>query len=143
MKTETKINTEHNCKYELFSRQIWVMGTTVALLACASIFSRNGYYSFQVGAVSMVGFLAIILYFLFRTTHNKGFHDYFMERFHKYSKTPLARIISLLTIGIIILRFLLPNEVLPYVQITLYMSAGLFLTAGIIILFYKNNLKSQ
>lgn len=130
-------NNESNNRYELFSCQIWVMAMTAVLLACASIFSQNGYDNFYIKPVSTVAFLLTLAYFLFHYYHDKGFYGYFLERFREYSKTPVARSISLSTLIIIILRFLLPHYSIYFIQNFLYVAAGVFLLFGTVSLFLR------
>lgn len=138
MRTDTNIKIVQNMKYNLNIRLLLVMFTTVVLLACASLYSQEGYESFHIQPVLIISFLLTLGYFLYRICKDKGFFHYMVDRCREYGKTPTALLLSLICLIILGVRFLLKDIIVFYVQNAFYMGAIIFVIFGIFSLIYCN-----
>lgn len=125
-------------KFSLYYQQLSGLWDVVTTLCVASIYTQKAYEDYQVHLVFMISFLFLVGYFVYRVKRNKGFFDYSFQQYKITFHKPLSRSISLFVLVVLILRFVLPEKIVFYLQNIFYVAALLLLLIGIIYLLIKN-----
>ena len=129
--TSIKTNVEDRSRFATYCDLLSVVSYFLDFLIMASVYSQSGYETYNVGWVLLAAVVISASYFTYRVFHDYEFLNYFLDFFYKsYSKTLFSRLIAIFTLVFLIARFLLPSQIVFYLQNTLYIGAFVYLIIG-------------
>lgn len=130
MKSSTETKTESN--YDSDFSQIIILQNFVIFLANASFYTQKNYENFYIPYLFIASFIMTGGYFIYRITKNYCFLNFFINRYRVYTRTRLSRLIGILCMTCLIIRFLLSAKTVFVIQNTFLILAFIFITINIL-----------
>lgn len=128
----SSIETKAKSKYDKYFSQIIMLQNFVIFLTNASFYTQKGYDNFYIPYIFIAAFIMSAGYIIYRISRDYRFSQFFINRYRAYTKTSSSRLMGVLCLGFLIMRFLLSPRMVFFFQNAFFIVAFVFLAAAIL-----------
>lgn len=128
----SSIETKAESNYDYYFSQIIMLQNFVIFLTNASFYTQRGYDRFYIPYIFIAAFIMSAGYIIYRISRDYRFSRFFTNRYRAYTKTSSSRLMGVLCLGVLIMRFLLSPRMVYFFQNAFFIAAFVFLAAAIL-----------